>query len=280
IVDRYATEPSGSRPAFLVALGRIRDPRALPTLLAATEEPASPTVVSAIHALGDLGLRKGAPRLRMLLTSPVRTIRGSAAEGLGRLGGGGDVAPLMERLADPDPWVRRGASVGLGYLRARRAASALRARLSDPDSEVRLAAVWAIGRIGDPRSRPRLLAMLEEAVSPSRQGEGDTGASGGAGASVIAEREGSLRLRSDAPQTLLDALLLALAREAARSAPAERGRILEALGRAVETLPWGQADRPLALPRMEHRDRGPAPSRREVSRGLLPGREKGGGPGR
>jgi hypothetical protein len=257
-------------------LGRIRDPRAFPTLVSATEEPTTWTVVAAIHALGDLGVRKGAPRLRALLASPVRTIRGSAAEGLGRLGGGRDVPLLLERLGDPDAWVRRGAAVGLGHLRARRAASALRARLSDPDQEVRLAAVWAIGRIGDPRSRPRLLALLQEAVRSPGEADKAGGPQGPSAAPVIAEREGSLRLRSDAPQTLLDTLLLALSREAARCPPAERVRVLQALGQAMDALPWGQPDRPLALPRMEPRLRGPVLTRRQVSQGRLPGDGTGG----
>ena len=187
-------------PAILVALGRIGDRAAVPTLLEFAPHPTSWARVCAFHALTDLGAPEAAAPARKHLTDPVWSVRGAAAECLGEVGAPEDEARLLALLRDSEMWPRRGAVYALGRLGLTDAAPRIRERLADPDPEVRLAAVWALGRLGDSESRAALLALLR-----------DPSASVGAPA-TFAQGDGAVMLQSDAKERMFDAVVQALAR--------------------------------------------------------------------
>lgn len=87
------------------SLGFSGLPEVVPALAAALEGDAAPGVrVDAAVALGDLGLKEGAPALRAAAARPDQPpgVRRAAAESLGRLRDRESLPILIQALRDPD----------------------------------------------------------------------------------------------------------------------------------------------------------------------------------
>jgi HEAT repeat protein len=245
LLERLRVEPNPLVfPSLLVALGRIGDPAAVPTLLGFVSHKTSWSRVCALHALADLAAPEAAAVAREHLADPVWSVRGAAAECLGEVGGPEDRDRLLALLEDAEMWPRRGAVYALGRLGLVEAAPDIRKRLADPDPEVRLAAVWAAGHLGDRESRDQLLALLDDPL-----------AAPGGRATFI--QGGGVMLQSDAKERMFDAVVQTLAR-LHQKYPDEK--IDRALAAARRRLPLSELRRPARLPAPETRGRKAAPT--------------------
>ena len=116
-----------------------------------------------VTALGYLGDRRAVPSLIAALDDPDADTRLWAAQALGTLGDTTGLAALAGRLADPDPAVRKQAAWSLGEIGDRAAASALRTALVDAVDDVRWNAALALARLDDPAGEEVIGAMLDRA---------------------------------------------------------------------------------------------------------------------
>ncbi|HZD55032.1 MAG TPA: HEAT repeat domain-containing protein, partial [Candidatus Aquicultoraceae bacterium] len=156
-------EDADVRGAALRALGRIRDPEALPRLIEALGFPEAslpPRIAEIIVLFGAGAVPLLIGELRNL-DSDVRRIW--AAEILGWLGDPRAAIPLIESLGDVSPEVRAKAAGGLGKLRDTRAVDRLlEILLSDPIPFVRTRAAQALGSIGHPKVIDHLVHVLKD----------------------------------------------------------------------------------------------------------------------
>ncbi len=153
-VDALAGEVARGTPssAALAAalLGEIGDRRATETLTRAIAPPESSAAVVrvALEALGRLRDPAAVPALARAAEAPQADVRLQAFAALEALADPRSVAVLEEGLADRDPRVRAGAAQLAGRLAARGAAPMLADRLGDGDPAVRSAAARALARTG------------------------------------------------------------------------------------------------------------------------------------
>lgn len=115
---------------LVLAMGRMKDIRAVPVLLDALRDDDSDTRVYAVWALGAIGDTTVVPALIVL-------------------------------MEDDDSAVRKNAVYTLGNLKDRRAVPALRTALHDETEDVRWNAAIAIARFGDPGGLDILREMLD-----------------------------------------------------------------------------------------------------------------------
>jgi HEAT repeat protein len=116
-------------------------------------------------ALGRLGDTRAVPSLRKVLEeatpeSDSQTVI-YAAWALGALGDAAAIPELARAAGSEDPGVRKAAVHALGALDAPEATAPLRAALSDAADDVRWNAALALGRRGDPSASGVLLEMLD-----------------------------------------------------------------------------------------------------------------------
>jgi len=109
------------------ALGGIRDPRAVPALIAATSDADPAVRGAAIRGLGECRDRRAVPVLTAALKSSSN--RGDAVTALASVGGSSTVPTLLALLDDADGTTRAAAVQALGELRDERAADPLIALL-------------------------------------------------------------------------------------------------------------------------------------------------------
>ncbi len=155
-----SSDPNLAARAVL-ALGRLRNPAAIPMVTAVLADSARPSAVRqmAAFSLGLLGSRQSIAPLVTATRDSDPTVAALACDALGRIGSDSAVGPLTIALAAKDPMVRRRAAVGLGEAglpattpalsnAARSAAAhALNAAFnSESDPEVRWRLSWAIAR--------------------------------------------------------------------------------------------------------------------------------------
>ena len=151
------------RMAASRALGRIRDPRALDSLVEALGAPESwvpARVAEVIVQFGDAAI----DCLMAVLARPGDpSARAWAAQILGDLGNARVVPVLIGCLTDLHDQVRARAASALGRLGERRAVPELiRVMLADPVPYVRIQVVRALGALGDPRALHHLIDALKD----------------------------------------------------------------------------------------------------------------------
>lgn len=181
-------------PSPGVALGAIRDRRALEVLLEIADRQENPLLwrQCAIDGLGQLGDARTVEPLIQALTDSDVDVRRIAVNALGQLGDSRAVEPLIQALADPDMFVRfhvlnalsklgnftfepliralddpnaiiRSEAVGLlGKKRDNGVVEALIQTLADPAAEVRSASVYSLGKVRDPRAIEALIQVLAD----------------------------------------------------------------------------------------------------------------------
>jgi HEAT repeat protein len=117
------------RRYLALALGRLRDPRALPALMESANDNDSQTVIWSMWALGAIGDKQSTPL-------------------------------LLEKLESSDQGIRVMATYALGVLNDPRAIPALQGHLDDSAPEVAWNAAIALARLGDSAGMPLLSKML------------------------------------------------------------------------------------------------------------------------
>jgi HEAT repeat protein len=129
-------------------LGDLRDPQAVPALLARlTDDAEFPNVRhAAAQALGKIGDRTATPALIGAAERGDFWVRYAAVEALGRLGDERAVGPLLQ-LMQQDIWTRPTIVHTLGNLESLAAVEALVAALDDANEAVRVASMEALIKI-------------------------------------------------------------------------------------------------------------------------------------
>jgi HEAT repeat protein len=152
-------------------LKRLKDPAAVPVLLAALEDEHTQVRSIAAAALGAIGAQQGerasdavaslgVPALIRALRDRQIPVRMASARALGQIGEPEAVTDLLESLKDVSPHVRAASAAALGFIGLRspaegtRANGGLLAALGDLDSAVRTEAAEALGRIAGAHPEP------------------------------------------------------------------------------------------------------------------------------
>jgi HEAT repeat protein len=141
------SEDEEMRRYLALVLGYTQDPKAVPLLVEALDDPDSQMRIYALWALGALGEPSA-------------------------------MAPLEASLSDDDPGIRKTAAYALGQLGRPESAAALRPALEDPVADVRWNAALSLARLGDAAAVPvlermvdrRLLAQVPD-IKPKQQEE-------------------------------------------------------------------------------------------------------------
>ncbi len=156
-------EDDDVRGAALRALGRIRDPRALPQLIETLGDPDASLPQRVAEIIVRIGKPAVLPLCRELANTASDPRRAWAAEILGWLGGHDAAAPLIEALGDVNPEVRAKAAGAVARLAETRAVDRLlEMLLADPIPFVRTRAAQALGALGDPRVIDHLIHVLRD----------------------------------------------------------------------------------------------------------------------
>jgi HEAT repeat protein len=149
------------------ALGRLRNPSAVPALIGAlTGDQYSGIRWKAAEALAKIGT-PAVPSLLAVLDHPDEDIRWKAAVTLGEIGDTRAIPPLVELLGDNDRFVRSRAAYALGLIGIP-AVEALKDAVSRGDTDFRRGAVAALGKVDDPSATEALVLALGD-PSPELQ---------------------------------------------------------------------------------------------------------------
>jgi arylsulfatase A-like enzyme len=145
-------------------LGRMRDPRAVPELLAVAVNTGAPTAdrVEALDLLGAIRDYDRTAEIIRLLDDTDEAVSTAAALALGELGNPQGQDLLRDALYDDDPSIRDRAARALGELGDRAAVPVLIEALGRDDLKVREHAIRLLGRLGDPRATEALIEILAE----------------------------------------------------------------------------------------------------------------------
>lgn len=163
VIQNVKNEDDDVRGAAFRALGRIRDPRALPRLIEAldyAESSLPPRIAEIIVMYGEVAVPSLIEEIRRA-ESDVR--RMWAAEILGWIGDARAAVPLMDVLGDVSPEVRAKAAGSLGKICDARAVDRLlEMLLSDPIAFVRTRVAQALGGIGHHKVIDHLIHSLND----------------------------------------------------------------------------------------------------------------------
>lgn len=168
-VERLARLLTGSesfkvRATAAVALGRLEDERALPSLLYALDsDPHFAVRAAAASALARLGHTSAIPALLQRLEDPDPLVRAQAEEALARFHEPRHLLAFREALRSENRAQRRAAVLAYGeVLRAGHEPAALPVvnALADDDPEIRALAERALNTVGHERALPILLGGL------------------------------------------------------------------------------------------------------------------------
>ncbi|KAF5062082.1 HEAT repeat [anaerobic digester metagenome] len=150
------------------ALGELRDPVALPALVAALQGPDEEGVrwraAEALVKLGSCAL----DNLIVLAAHDDPDVRWKACVSLGEIGDVRAAPALVDRLADHDRFVRTRAVSALVRLGSP-ALPLLTIALEDPDVRVRVGAADVLGQIGDAAAIEGLLIAIKDPVESVRR---------------------------------------------------------------------------------------------------------------
>ncbi len=166
VVEACLSHPAPEiRKRALLALSRLQDPRAVPALVGALEDPDPEGRALAAFALGQTGADgSGAvAALTSLLEAPGARVRGEAAVALGRIGGATEALVAAARR-ERDAEARASLAHALLHDGSDGAHEALLSLAKDPDRDVRFPAIYALTRQKVPSALP---VLSEVAMSSS-----------------------------------------------------------------------------------------------------------------
>ncbi len=137
------------------------DERAVESLIRVLEEEYDEDILSATAvALGKMRDVRAVEPLILKLRSRYSGAREGAAWALGRIGDARAVQPLIQTLDDIDVYVRKDVVWALGRIGDARAVEPLKQALKDGYSQVRREAVEALGKIRDVRAVNSLIRVV------------------------------------------------------------------------------------------------------------------------
>ncbi len=147
------------------ALGKIKDPQAVPALIKALQDPKGYVRRRAASALGEIKDPRAVEPLIHALPDPESYVRRKAAAALGKFNDSRAVEPLVKALRDKESEVRAEAVRSLGKINDPRAVEKLIPALQDEKEEVRRTAAIALGKFKDPRAVEPLIASFNDEKS-------------------------------------------------------------------------------------------------------------------
>ena len=173
------------RRVATMALGKLKDPRALEPLVALLTDKSvevqnefdigflsnESSIVrrEVAYLLGELKDPRALEPLLALLTDKSPEVRRAATMALGELKDPRALEPLLALLTDKSPEVRRAATMALGELKDPRALEPLLAQLTDKSPEVRRAATMALGELKDPQAlKPIVVQLIDKSPEVRR----------------------------------------------------------------------------------------------------------------
>lgn len=212
LTDALGQVPDDRQIPMILALGKRRDPAALPALMAKAKASATPVRLAAIRSLAELGQAKALPALLESLDDTERDVAQAGQESLAALPGREVDAAVMAMFADADAQRRLTALTLIGRRRMTSARAALLKAAGEPDPQIRSAALQRLGELGGPAELPALLEMLRGKQSQ------DFGAVEAAISGVLS--------RLERPEPYADKLTALLA----QASPARKGAVLRILG--------------------------------------------------
>jgi HEAT repeat protein len=162
-------QPTSLRAAAALALGRIGDRVAVPSLAEALKDPSPDVRYAAALSLGRLPADGVVTRLeRTLRSDPAWQPRYAAAIALGRTRKAFAAGALADALdSDPSWQVRQQAARSLQDIGTAHAAEALASALHDPEPSVGAAAGSGLAEIGGPDQRRDVTMALHDEKDPS-----------------------------------------------------------------------------------------------------------------
>ncbi|MGQ0711296.1 MAG: HEAT repeat domain-containing protein [Rhodoferax sp.] len=162
------SEPSPTRWASYLALGRIRSEAAVDLLADALAAPHDKGRENAQQALVAIGSARAAPRLWPLLAHAERSVRFAAADVLVGLDHPRSNAELLRALQRPP--AQAAAALALGRRKVAAALEPVQAVLADPAQTDREVLAQALGWLGDARAVLLLRQVLAEPAGDGRWG--------------------------------------------------------------------------------------------------------------
>lgn len=157
------------RIVSVAGIRRMKDRQDVPGLIGALQNPDPAVQYDAVEALGELRDPFAVPALMAALTGDHYSgIRWKAAEALGKIGSPA-VPSLIKALDNPDPDIRWKAAVTLGEIGDARGTGSVIRLLDDDDRFVRSRAVYSLGIMG-PAAVNGLAAVLATGDLRARRG--------------------------------------------------------------------------------------------------------------
>jgi HEAT repeat protein len=166
LIPQARAEDLEVRRSAVVALGRLGDSRATPTLVDALAEES--LAIEAANALGQIGDPEAVDGLLKLIRDEDASVRQAAVNALNSLTLSSIAKRIIPLLHDPDPNVRESAVKIAGYFGYRESAGALLDLSADPDERVRIAVIEHLPFVEDERVLDVLVHALKGETSSVR----------------------------------------------------------------------------------------------------------------
>ena len=161
LLHRLHARPAWRRAEAAEMLGRLRLRAAVPSLVAALDDPSEDVRTVAARSLAAIRDPAAVPALARALADPSRWTLSLIAENLMAMGPSA-VPPLLDLLRGDEHNVRAAVVQVLGEIRDPAATPALIEVLRESDLNLRAQAAAALGKLGGPDAERALLAALED----------------------------------------------------------------------------------------------------------------------
>jgi beta-lactamase regulating signal transducer with metallopeptidase domain len=150
------------------ALGKSRDPRAVPALVNRLNDTDAKVREHVAAALGNIGDERAISALaKIIATDSSSRVREHAASAIGHIGGNDAYDALVNVYnSDDEVGVRAHAAYGLGLSKDRRAFDLLLDGLNSRHAEIRSHCAEALGLLGDRRAEQEIRKLLRDDPSP------------------------------------------------------------------------------------------------------------------
>lgn len=161
LIEQLDSDDLETRQASIIALGRIGDPRSVPSLMRVLTDDVELAVVAA-GALAKIGDRRAFESLLDIMGHPAMTVRQAVVGALNSIGHPEMENEMAKRLLSPDPMVRESAVKVAGYFGYDACRDLLLACCTDPEEQIRKVAIEHIPYLEDDRVLPVIVKALRE----------------------------------------------------------------------------------------------------------------------